>query len=142
MEIRPTSDRSTPSFKEFVDFIRLSTGISVRREIAPETLFERDLGITGDDGWELLEATEDRFGVCLLSPEDDYRSTFGLAPDESLFHDEAWGPGEVLETIISLFWPRATRRSVKAFTVGDLFEAVRHAPPKPVKRYIVPGIED
>lgn len=54
MENRSTSGPSTPSFEEFVAFIRDWAGIS-RKKITPETLFEDDLGITGDDGCELLE---------------------------------------------------------------------------------------
>jgi hypothetical protein len=132
MEPKSTSARSTPSFKEFTDFIRTCTGISMRKQIVPETLFERDLGVTGDDGCELLEAIEDHYGVCLLSRDDGYRSTFGLAPHEFLFHSEGLGG------LLDIF----SRSSVRAFTVGDLFEAVRHAPLKAVKHQIVPGVED
>ena len=59
--------------------------------IVIETLFEDDLGITGDDGCELLEATETHFGVSLASPEEGYRCTFDLAPHEFLFHSEGFG---------------------------------------------------
>ena len=44
-------------------------GCSVRKKILPETQFERDLGLTGDDGDDLLEATEKRFQVRLGNEE-------------------------------------------------------------------------
>lgn len=137
MENRSTSGRSAPSFQEFADFIREFAGISARKEIVPETLFENDLGITGDDGCDLLEATEKHFGVGLSSPEDGYRRTFDLAPQEFLFHSEGLGWG--LSDIITLFRPPP---SIRAFTVGDLFEAVRKAPTKPIKRDSVRGLDD
>jgi hypothetical protein len=42
-------------------------------------------------------------------------------------------PGGLLDIVMG---------SVRAFTVGDLFDAVGHAPPKLSKRYVVQGIED
>ena len=138
MENRFTSGRSTPSFEEFAAFIRDWAGIP-RTKIAPETLFEDDLGITGDDGCELLEATERHFGVCLSSPEDGYRRTFDLAPHECLFHGEGMGWGGA--NVIGLFRP-SLPPSVRAFKVGDLFEAVKNAPTKRIKRGSVLGLDD
>jgi hypothetical protein len=44
------------TFDQFADFIRELWRVSTRKQIAPETQFERDLGLTGDDGDELLRA--------------------------------------------------------------------------------------
>jgi acyl carrier protein len=118
----PSRERATPSFEELADFIHEWAAIPRREAIMPETLFEDDLGITGDDGCELLEATEKRFGVCLSSPEEGYRRTFDLAPHEFLFHSE--GLGWDLSDIVSLFRPSAMPSSIRAFRVGDLFEAI------------------
>ena len=93
MESRSDSEHPTPSFEEFATFVREWARIPARIEIVPETLFEDDLGITGDDGCELLQATEKHFWVCLSSPEDGYRRTFDLAPHEFLFHGEGLGWG-------------------------------------------------
>jgi hypothetical protein len=38
------------TFDEFADFIREYWHVSDRKKVSPETQFERDLGLTGDDG--------------------------------------------------------------------------------------------
>jgi hypothetical protein len=111
-----------PSFEELAEFVCDWAGISQRKVIEPNTAFEDDLGITGDDGCELLAATELRFGVCLSTPEHGYKLTFGLAPNEFLFHSEGFGPREILG-IFGTNCPEVVRR----FTVGGLFEAVTKA---------------
>jgi hypothetical protein len=139
MEYKPTAQDATPSFEELASFIREWARIPTRVDITPETLFEDDLGITGDDGCELLEATAKRFRVCLSFPEDGYRGTFDLAPHEFLFHSEGlpWG----LSDIIDLFRPSSMPPSVRAFRVGELFEAVRKAPSEPVSHVPILGLE-
>jgi len=62
------------------------------KKVSEETQFERDLGLTGDDGKELLEATEKRFGVTLCSEEAGLRETFNLGSNECLFHSEGIFP--------------------------------------------------
>jgi acyl carrier protein len=111
------------TFDEFANFIREYWHVSDRKEISPETQFERDLGLTGDDGNDLLEATEKRFGVTLASEEIGVRETFNLGPNEYLFHAEGWDPFPFSFT--SLF--DAVEPTVREFTVGALFEAVRKA---------------
>ena len=121
---KPT-ERARLSFEEFATFVRDWAKIPKPKEITPETLFEDDLGITGDDGCELLEEAERRFAVRLSSPERGYRETFDLAPHEVLFNSEGFGPN--WHDIMALFWPRVIPSSVKRFTVGELFVAVRNA---------------
>jgi hypothetical protein len=53
---------------EFADFIHEYWHVSDRKKISLETQFEGDLGLTGDDENDLLEATEKRFGVTLQNP--------------------------------------------------------------------------
>jgi hypothetical protein len=120
-----STERASLSFEEFATFVRDWAAIPKRKEITPETLFEDDLGITGDDGCELLEETERRFGVRLSSPEHGYRETFNLAPHEVLFNSEGFGPN--WHDIMALFRPSVIPASVKRFTVGELFVAVRNA---------------
>jgi len=110
-----------PSFDEFAEFIRQWAGLWRKKRIAPETEFERDLGITGDDGCELLEATEKRFNVTLSSDEQGYRKTFNLGPNEFLFHAEGIGPWPPYP--LTIF----TAPVVRAFTVGELYNAVQGA---------------
>jgi hypothetical protein len=135
-----SSDSRTLSFEEFADFIREWASIPRRIAIRSETLFENDLGITGDDGCDLLKATEHHFGVLLASPEHGYRDTFGLASDEVLFHSE--GLGWDWTDIVRLFRPTAMPSSVRDFKVGELFQAVRNAPARPAKRRSVLGLSD
>jgi len=117
------------SFEEFAGFIREWAAIPARKQITHETLFEDDLGITGDDdGCELIEETERRFAVRLSSPEHGYRETFTLASHEFLFNSEGFGPN--WHDIMTLFRPGLIPSSVKRFTVGELFVAVRNAQSK------------
>jgi acyl carrier protein len=114
------------SFDEFAEFIRQWAGLSRKKQIAPETEFEDDLGITGDDGCELLEAAEKRFKVTLSSEENGYRETFNLGPNEFLFHAEGFGP-----SLPDLLFGRPAP-VVVTFTVGELYRAVQEALAKKV----------
>jgi hypothetical protein len=68
----------TRSLEELAAFIRDWAQVPVEQPIGPDTRFEDDLGITGDDGGALLQAVEKRFAVQLSTIEDGYRKTFGL----------------------------------------------------------------
>ncbi|MGD0939806.1 MAG: hypothetical protein ABR905_08830 [Terracidiphilus sp.] len=109
------------TFEQLADFIREWSQLREYKNIAPETLFERDLGITGDDGAGLLEAVEKRFGVDLTSGEGGLQKTFNLQPNEFLFNSEGWGPS--LEDLLS-FFKRTPTPVVRSFTVGELYNAV------------------
>ncbi len=106
----------TPSFDCFADFVRNQARLSAKKRITPDTQFERDLGITGDDGGQLLLATEKTFGICLHSEESGYRETFHLSPNEYLFNSEGWDLNALFST-----------KTVRAFTVGELFNALTRA---------------
>jgi hypothetical protein len=116
--------RDSPTFDEFAAFIREYWSVSDRKAIALETRFERDLGLAGDDGNDLLEATEKRFGVTLCFDDTGVRETFNLGPNEYLFHSEGIGFDGVSP---SLLFSRGAAITVREFTVGDLFSAVRRA---------------
>jgi hypothetical protein len=60
------------TFDQFADFIREFWRLSSGKQITPDTQFERDLDLTGDDGDELLLATERRFEVKLGSEEKGF----------------------------------------------------------------------
>jgi hypothetical protein len=111
------------TFGEFANCIREYWQVSDRKKVSPETQFERDLGQTGDDGNDLLVATEKRFGVTLCSEETEMRETFNLGPNEYLFHSEGWDPFPFRFTSLL----NAVEPTVREFTVGELFEAVRKA---------------
>jgi hypothetical protein len=115
------------TFDEFAAWLREYWSVPVRKAISPETQFERDLGLTGDDGDDLLEAVEKEFEVRLGNEETGVRETFSLEPNEYLFHSEGWGPSPA--ELISLF-SNSPSPIVRSFTVGELFEAVRRTKAK------------
>lgn len=74
-----------PHLSEVIDFVREETRTPSRVQISGLTRLEGDLGVTGDDGDDLLQAAEARFSV---SFGEDLRLTFGLEPGEVLFGPE------------------------------------------------------
>ena len=106
---------SEVSFESFTAFLREFLGLSGRVTTELSTRFEEDLRVTGDDGLDLLVATEQTFNVQLSSTEDGYRKTFGLAADEYLFHSEG-------TSLLGFFIGR--KEKVVQFTVGQLYGAV------------------
>ena len=122
------NEMETVLFDEFAEFIREWARLSQKQQVRPETEFEVGLGITGDDGSELLEATEKRFNVTLSSEEHGYRKTFNLGPNEFLFHPEGLGPS--LPDLLTIFGRPAP--VVVTFTVGQLYNAVQEALTKKV----------
>jgi acyl carrier protein len=108
------------SFDQFADFVREWRRLSRKRKIEPESEFEADLGITGDDGIDLLSATERRFDIRLCSEEHGFRETFNLGSNEFLFHSEGFGPD--VPTLVGRPSPMIT-----AFNVGELYRAVQEA---------------
>ena len=100
-----------PRFEDVVQVVRDSQHLRDDKPIGLETRFERDLGITGDDGSELLEAVEKRLDVTFT------RETFNLKPNEFLF-----GPEASIGDFITLF--RHRKSVFRSFTVGELYEAV------------------
>lgn len=110
-----------PTFDEFANFIREFSGDFADQAITPETQFERDLGITGDDGNDLLVATEKRFHIQLVTEERSLRETFNMAPNEYLFHGEGIGCN-----FLVFLWPFGKPETIviREFTVGELYEVV------------------
>ena len=110
------------TFDEFAAWLHEYWSVPARRAIVPETQFERDLDLTGDDGDDLLLAAEKEFEVRLGNEEPGLRETFNLQPNEYLFNSEGWGPSPA--ELISLF-SSSPSLTVRSFTVGELFEAIR-----------------
>ncbi len=107
---------SVPEFADLVNFIRNWAQMPVEEPITPDTQFERDLGITGDDGGALLVAVEEHFNVQLSTKEEGYRKAFRLEAHEYLFNSEAYPIWELL--------PFVRKSVVRAFTVGELYAAM------------------
>ncbi|MFD2936952.1 acyl carrier protein [Spirosoma flavum] len=102
-----------PTFEQLADFVRQATGCSRNKIISPLTQFENDLGVTGDDGVELLEAVEKHFGIPLTNAEGQLCASFGLKSGEYLFHSEGWS--------LPLWWfGWGQKPIIHNFTVGEL----------------------
>lgn len=105
------------TFHNLVSLIRELQGISNKTEINESTLLENDLGITGDDGSELLEAIETRFNLSFESDSGpSLREIFNLEKDQYLFHSE----GVDFLGLIASFFGKKTQ-NVKPLSVGELF---------------------
>ena len=110
------------SFDDVVNFVRDFTGIGGSRPITCDTRLEADLGVTGDDGDELLEEAARHFNAALASPREGYRTTFNLKSNEYLFSEE----GVDLFGICALIrWFQGEPRPVvRDLTLGQLHDAI------------------
>ena len=70
-----------PSWREF-------TRVSKRKAVDSETRLEADLGVTGDDGADLLEAVANRFDLDYKAFDSALVDTLGLGPNEYVFGPE------------------------------------------------------
>ena len=104
---------------EVIAYIRESQGITEAKAITDATLLERDLGITGDDGSELLEDLQKWFGVSFAGADGTLREAFGLEKDEYLFHSEGVS---LLLMIANLFG--FSIEKVKPLSVGQLHHVI------------------
>jgi hypothetical protein len=93
------------SFDQIAEFVAAFQGID-RSRISAGARLEADLGITGDDGHELLVEFGSRFQVAV-----DRSST----PSTFLFHSEGFDPFGLVTRMMS-----RGRATVIPVTVGDL----------------------
>ena len=110
-----------PTLQQVIDFVRKFSG-DVKSVITEGTRLEADLGITGDDGVELLEEAEKRFEVSFVTKERSFRETFGLGENEYLFNSEGidW-----LGVRRLVGWIRKEPRCVvRDLTVGELWRVL------------------
>lgn len=117
------SSPQPPSFGEFAAFVREFAGIGSNTPIERATRFEKDLGITGDDGCDLLEAIERRFGVQLGTGSDGLCKTFNLKPNEYLFHSEGFDLFGLITGSLG--------STVREFTAGELYDGLSRCWQKP-----------
>jgi hypothetical protein len=111
------------TLENLIAVIRDCQGFSVKDRITEQSNLENDLGITGDDGSELLEEIEKYFSISFRGTDGTIRTIFGLAPNEYLFHSEC---GINLFSLISSLW-RKDIEKVKSITVGQLYDAAQRA---------------
>lgn len=103
--------------EDLVGLIRQEMCISDRKQITEATMLEADLGITGDDGIELINAVDKAFNLELDSSGSRLREVFNLKENEYLFYSEGfdfWGLSELL----------FGSSKVKSISVGDLYHAI------------------
>jgi hypothetical protein len=113
--------RPEPSLEEVIQCVRDSSG-DRKTAIDEHTWLEKDLGITGDDGSELIEEAELRFGVSLF---DEEGNAFGLKENEYLFTAEGL---DLLGICQFIDWLRGIPRSVITdLNVGQLHQALVRA---------------
>ncbi|WP_041257408.1 hypothetical protein [Fibrella aestuarina] len=113
----------TPTFDEFASFLRERLGVRKKQVITPKTLLEDELGVTGDDGIDLLEAVERQYAIS-LSP---LHETFSMQPNELLFQEEGLGihVGELSRVFKNLFRKiKEPGPVMRKFQVGELYEVV------------------
>jgi hypothetical protein len=113
---------NAPTLQEFIDFVRREVGISSQKQISASSLLEADLGITGDDGSELLETIQKHFAVSFFGPDGTIREAFDLEEKQYLFHSEGLG---LFSVIASLFGKDV--ENVKPLSLGQLHEATCRA---------------
>ena len=115
----------TPSFDAVAAFVRQFAGLRQKHVVEPSTRCDADLGITGDDGDDLLKEASSYFRVQLAHPVEGYRKTLGLAADEYLFHSEGLdllGVSAIIRWLQKESLPR-----VRDLTVGELHNAIVRA---------------
>jgi hypothetical protein len=115
----PSETVAIVELKDLISFIRENQGIGKRKTITADTLLERDLGITGDDGGELLEEIQNKFGVSFAGSDGSLRKAFGLAPDEYLFHSEGFSPFLFIASLLGF-----SIEKVKPLSVGQLYRVI------------------
>lgn len=110
-----------PSANDVVAFVRDFASVPRSRHIALNTRLEADVGVTGDDGDELLRAAEREFRAPLTSREHGIAQMLGLGEHEFLFRPEGFDPLWLFGLTRRLRrLPRPTYRDV---TVGELHSA-------------------
>lgn len=102
--------------------IRELQGIPSKILIDENTLVENELGLTGDDGDEVLQEIEKVFELSFKGKDGSLREFFGLKDNEYLFHSEGF---DILGVFKKLFG--INNESIKPFIVGELFKGALRA---------------
>ncbi|NJN23412.1 MAG: DUF1493 family protein [Acaryochloridaceae cyanobacterium RL_2_7] len=113
------------SFEEVADVVGEFVRSCKSYTITPNTRLEHDLGVTGDDGIELLVHVAETFHVELSDPDSGYQKAFALKSNEVLFQSEGidfLGIGRLFQHL-----SHSPHYVIRDLTVGQLFEAVVRA---------------
>lgn len=82
--------KSNINLNMIIELIREFRGIPTSEIINAETTLEDDLGITGDDGVELIDFIQNEAGISFVGPDGTLRDAFNLEEDEYLFNSEGF----------------------------------------------------
>lgn len=102
------------SFEQVCRIIRDQCQLHPDERIVPETQFERDLGITGDDGSDIVDHVAQFYKIQFTA------ASFDLRPNEYLFHSEGI---DLIPAFVRLLF-RKPEPEVRSFSVGELYDAV------------------
>lgn len=105
--------REEPSFECLCEIIRNQCGLRPDERITPDTAFERDLGITGDDGDDVLRRVEEYYDIKFAA------DSFDLGSNEYLFHSEGF---DLFNVPLRMIFGRP-EPEIRSFTVGELYRA-------------------
>jgi len=94
--------KQKPTLDDLISLIRTHQCISEQITINGSTLLEKDLGITGDDGSELLEEIENKYDISFSGENGTIQGAFELEEDEYLFHSEGEGL-DIIGSVLSCF---------------------------------------
>ena len=118
----------TISFEEFKQLMREIVDLDANYPLTTETYFEKDLGVTGDDGYELLVDIENSLEIEFLTAGDNCQEIFGLEPGQYLFHSEGINLTGLFETLFRFLsnepYTIEKYSEVQDLTVGKLYEVV------------------
>lgn len=118
---------TTLTVEDVAAFVRAFTRLSARRTIGPDTRLDADLGITGDDGDDLLVGASRHFGVDLACPDRGIARTLQLESNEHLFNPEGVDPLGIAR-LVRLF-RNEPEPIFRDLTVAELHRAILNAPP-------------
>lgn len=128
-----------PTLSQVISFIRECQALDSSTAVDGSTRLEADLGITGDDGFNLLQQAERRFNAALCDPITGFRPAFDLRPDDYLFRSE--GHSFLIEALNRSIrgtrlgrWlgvPKYPYENVTDLTVDQLHAAISRTARKP-----------
>lgn len=107
------------TLENLIRVIRKSQGFSDTTVIMPTSLLEDDIGITGDDGCDLLNDVEKEFGISFTGQDRTIRGVFGMKEGEYLFHGEGIDLFGFIRSLVG-----KDSENIKPITVAQLYEAI------------------
>jgi hypothetical protein len=114
-----------PDMEGILEIVRLVANLPEHEHIHAQTTIQEDIGLDGDDGWEMIEKIWAQYSLRQPDDESEFNRAFAIAPTQFLFYPEGLSFGQGSE-LISLFgtspfdWKGKKQRVI---TVGELYAA-------------------